>query len=87
MKHTDRRQIQTIFALSTKKPGHRTGLVWQAARKLSKYNLIPYFLRSNGFLLSGRFFIPMGLEHRAIMARTLAPVPFSAVPFRFTKKI
>jgi hypothetical protein len=26
-------------------------------------------------------------EHRVSMARTLSPVPFSAAPFRFTKKI
>jgi len=30
-------------------------------------------MRSDGFLLSGRFFIPMGPEHRANMARTLSP--------------
>ena len=30
MKHTDRRQIQTIFHYRQKKPGHRTGPVWQS---------------------------------------------------------
>ena len=35
----------------------------------------------------GAFFVPVEPEHRASMARTLAPVPFSAAPFRFTKKI
>lgn len=30
-------------------------------------------MRSDGFLLSGRFFIPMGPEHQANMARTLSP--------------
>ena len=35
---------------------------------------------------SGRFFIPVGPEHRANMARTLPPVPFPATPFRFSRK-
>ena len=37
-------------------------------------------------MLSGRFFIPMGPEHRANMARTLPPVPFPATSFRFSRK-
>ena len=37
-------------------------------------------------MLSGRFFIPMGPEHRVNMARTLPPVPFPAAPFRFSRK-
>ena len=43
-------------------------------------------MRSNSFLLSGRFFIPMGPEHRANMARTQPPVSFPAAPFRFSRK-
>ena len=38
MKHIDRRQIQTIFHYRQKKPGHRTGPVWQPVQKLSQYN-------------------------------------------------
>ena len=37
-------------------------------------------------MLSGRFFIPVGPEHRANMARTLPPVSFPAAPFRFSRK-
>ena len=37
-------------------------------------------------MLSGRFFIPTGPEHRANMARTLPPVSFPAAPFRFSRK-
>ena len=37
-------------------------------------------------MLSGRFFVPMEPEHRFSMARTLSPVPFSAAPFRFSRK-
>ena len=44
-------------------------------------------LRSYGFMPSGRFFVPMEPEHRASMARTLAPVPRPAASFRFTQKI
>jgi hypothetical protein len=33
-------------------------------------------------MLSGHFFIPMGPEHRANMARTLSPVSFPAAPLR-----
>ena len=37
-------------------------------------------------MLSGRFFIPVGPEHRVNMARTLPPVPLPAAPFRFSRK-
>ena len=57
MKELVRRQIQTVFALLSKKPSHRTAPIWQPVRKLSQCNRIPYFLRSSSFLLSGRFFI------------------------------
>ena len=69
-----------------KNPGHRTGPVWQPVRKLSQCNWIPCFLRSNSFLLSGRFFIPVGPEHRVNIVRTLSTVSFPAAPFRFSRK-
>lgn len=43
-------------------------------------------MRLNSFTLSGRFFIPMGPEHRTNMARTLPPVSFPTAPFRFFRK-
>ena len=42
-------------------------------------------MRSNSFLLSGRFFIPVGPEHRVNMARTLSPVPLPAASFRLCR--
>ena len=38
MKELVRRQIQTVFALLSKKPSHRTAPVWQPVRKLSQCN-------------------------------------------------